>query len=178
MLLLLLPVALLLPLIAAACGDEADSSEQNNSQEQVLQLADRIRRDEMIFATTTIADLPIHELDTDAQNGTIDGAYLPTARTVVRLTALTDWSSELEDQAHNMRADAQALIDALDSGADVKTIKPLSQALHEDWHMFPEAAWGHLAQGIGEPTAHDHEEGASETPGADHGASETPMSHD
>lgn len=176
-LILLLPVTLMLPLLAAGCGDEA-SSESNDSSEAILQLTERVRRDEMMFAAVTIANLPIHDLDTGVQNGTIGGEYVPTARTVIRITALTDWAPELREQAQQMHDNAVALFEALDAGADVEEIKPLSQAVHEDWHMFPNDAWDFLAKDLpqgGDP--HDSDEHSSDH-GGEENADEMPMDQD
>ncbi len=95
----------------------------------------------MLNAVIVISGLPEHEMDTAAQGGKIDNKYVPTARMLVRMTALTDWTPELKDSEQKLHDDSVALLTALDDGKDVGTIKPLSQAVHEDWHMFTDKAW-------------------------------------
>ena len=76
-------------ILAAACGGSTKNatSDSSASQASIDQLAARVQQDEMLNGLLTIAGLPLHQMDESAQNGTIDNKYVPTARTLVRVTA-------------------------------------------------------------------------------------------
>ena len=138
---LLLAVAAALALAAAACGSDNAKSESSTSQASVDALATRVQQNQMLNAVITISGLPEHEMDSTAQGGKIDNNYVPTARMLVRITALTDWTPDLASGAQKLHDDGVTLLQALDDGKDVGTIKPLSRKVHEDWHMFTDEAW-------------------------------------
>lgn len=135
---------------ATACGSgtKTTTSDGSASQASIDQLAARVQQDEMLNALVTIAGLPLHLMDESAQKGTIDNKYVPTARTLVRVTALTNWSEPLKSGAQEMHDNTVALLNALEAGSDVAEVKPLSQAAHEDWHTFIGAAWNVVAKDL------------------------------
>ncbi len=161
--------ALLVAIAAAACGNDNAKSESSASQASIGQLAARVQQDQMLNSLITLAGLPLHEMDSTAQGGKIDNKYVPTARTLVRVTALTDWNADLATQAQKLHDDSVKLLRALDAGADVATIKPLSQAAHEDWHTFTEQAWGVVAKSLpadagGPKATPEHDSSGNSTP--------------
>jgi len=166
-----------LALTAVACGSDtkhADSS-SNASQASIDQLAARVQRNEQLEAWVTISNLPMHAMDTSVQDGTIDNKYLPTLRTMVRVLALTDWSSDMKAGATKLHDDAVTLMQALDAGKTAADVKGLSTTAHEDWHMFGPMLGDMLAKDLpadaGGPEP-EHDDGA--TPGA----AATPAGHD
>jgi hypothetical protein len=136
--------------VATACasGTKTTTSDSSASQASIDQLAARVQRNEMLFAVVNLSALPLHQMDESAQNGTIDNKYVPTARTLVRVTALTNWSEPLKAGAAKMHDDAVTLLKGLDNGDDVSLIKKLSQTAHEDWHLFILAAWDVVAKDL------------------------------
>ncbi len=168
---LLLAAALSLAIAAAACGGDNAKSESSASQASIDQLAARVQQDEMLNAVIVISGLPEHEMDTAAQGGKIDNKYVPTARMLVRMTALTNWTPDLASDAAKLHDSSLALLQALDAGKDVDAIKPLSQKAHEDWHMFTDAAWDVVTKSL---PANAGGPRATATPGS----GTTPASHD
>ena len=140
--------AALLVFAAAACGGDNAKSESSASQASIDELAARIQQNQMLNAAITLSDLPEHEMDAAAQGGKIDNKYVPTARMLVRITALTDWTPELSALNQKLHDDSVKLLQALDDGEDIGVIKPLSQAVHEDWHVFTERAWDVVAKSL------------------------------
>ena len=138
----------LLALTAAACGGSNAKSESSASQASIDELAARVQQNQMLNAVITLSALPEHEMDTAALGGKIDNKYVPTARMLVRLTALTDWLPELSAPAQKLHDDSVNLLQALDDGKDVGVIKPLSQAVHEDWHVFTDRAWDVVSKSL------------------------------
>ena len=169
---LLLVAALSLAIAATACGSGNAKSETSASQASIDQLAARVQQDEMLNAVIVISGLPEHEMDTTAQTGKIDNQYVPTARMLVRMTALTDWTSDIAPAARSLHDSSLALLQALDSGKDVDAIKPLSMKAHEDWHMFTDAAWNVVTKSL---PANAGGPRPTSTPGA---ATTTPAAHD
>jgi hypothetical protein len=141
-------VAALLAFAAAACGGSNARTENSASQASIDQLAARVQQNQMLNAVISLSGLPEHEMDTAAQGGKIDNKYVPTARMLVRLTALTDWSPELTAPERKLHDDSARLLQALDDGKDIGTIRPLSQAVHEDWHLFTDRAWDVIAKSL------------------------------
>ena len=167
----LLAAAVLLAVAAAACGGNDAKSESSASQASIDTLAARVQQNEMLNAVIVISGLPEHEMDTAAQGGKIDNKYVPTARMLVRMTALTDWTPELASGAQKLHDSSLALLQALDAGKDVGTIKPLSQKAHEDWHMFTDEAWDVVTKSLPADAG-----GPRPTPTP--GSPTTPTSHD
>jgi hypothetical protein len=151
---------------AAACGGSTKNvtSDSSASQASIDQLAARVQQDEMLNGLLTIADLPVHTMDESAQKGTIDNKYVPTARTLVRITALTNWSEPLKADATKLHDDAVTLLKGLDNGDDVSLVKKPSQTVHEDWHLFTDAAWKVVAKDL-PPDAGGPKPAPSEQPG-------------
>lgn len=163
--------ALLLAAAAAACSDNDAKSQSSASQASIDQLTARVQRNEMLNAVIVITGLPEHEMDSALQGGKIDNKYVPTARMLVRLAALTDWTPDLAPGAQKMHDECLTLLTALDDGKDAGTIKPLSQSCHEEWHMFTDEAWDVVTKGLPSDAGGPH---ATATPG---GAT-TPPSHE
>jgi len=126
--------------IASACTDNT-----NQVPTEAPSSAADVQFMDMKYALLAIEDLRIHELDTAAQQGTIDAEYVPTARTLARITGLTSWSSELADEASELHLNAVSLLQTLESG-DADAVKAPSQQVHEAWHMFMTDAWAIVAR--------------------------------
>jgi hypothetical protein len=92
------------------------------------------------YGLIALAALPLHEMDEAAQAGTIDPDFSPAARTLVRITALTDWAPELERAAAALNEDAVALLTAIETG-DVEEVKGPASDAHEHVHDFTEQGW-------------------------------------
>jgi hypothetical protein len=172
----------LLALAAAACGNNDAKSESSASQASIEQLAARVQQNQMLDSLITVVGLPVHEMDSTAQGGKIDNKYVPTARMLVRVTALTEWSPELTADVQKLHDDSVKLLQALDAGKDVQDIKPLSQSVHEDWHTFTDKAWDVVAKDLpadagGPKGAHEEDSSGSQTP-SDHMDNMTPAQHD
>ncbi len=124
---------------AAACGSSTkntDSSGAASPQSTDATTTARFQRDEMLNAWLTVSNLPIHDLDTTLQGGKIDGKFVPTLRTLIRVLALTDWSADVKPTTTKMHEDAVTLLQALDAGKPPDAVKDLSAALHDDSHAF------------------------------------------
>lgn len=168
---LVLAAAVAVAVAAAACGGNDAKSESSASQGSIDQLAARVQQNEMLNAVIVISGLPEHEMDAAAQGGKVDNKYVPTARMLVRMTALTNWTPELASGAQKLHDSSLALLHALDAGEDVAAIKPLSQKAHEDWHMFTDEAWDVVTESL---PANAGGPRATATPGSP----TTPTSHD
>ena len=156
---------------AAACsgGTKNATSDSSASQDSIDELAARVQQDEMLNGLLTIAGLPLHQMDESAQKGAIDNKYVPTTRTLVRVTALTNWSEPLKADAAKMHDHAVTLLKGLDNGDDVSLIMKPSQTVHEDWHLFIDDAWKVVAKDLpadagGPRLAPGEEPGGSTTP--------------
>ena len=123
---------------AAACGSDTKSavSSSSASQQSIDDLTARVQRDEMLNAWVTISNMPLHDLDTELQGGKIDGKYVPTLRTLIRILTLTDWSSDLKQFTTNMHDDAVALYRGLNNGEEASALKDRSAAMHVDGDAF------------------------------------------
>ena len=123
---------------AAACGSDTKSAVSSSSpaQQSIDDLTARVQRDEMLNAWVTISNMPLHDLDTELQGGKIDGKYVPTPRTLIRVLALTDWSSDLKQFTTTMHDDAVALFRGLNNGEEATALKDRSAAMHVDGDSF------------------------------------------
>jgi hypothetical protein len=123
--------------IASACGSSSSNNNSTGSPQAASDdLAARVQQDEMLNAWVTISALPIHALDESLQGGTIDTKYVPTLRTLIRVLALTNWTSDVAPVTQKYHDDAVALFKALNAGETADQVKDLSAALHEDSHSF------------------------------------------
>ncbi len=123
----------------ASCGSTATkqaTSSTSASQASADDLGARLQRDEMLNAWVTISAMPLHDLDVALQGEKIDGKYVPTLRTLIRVLALTNWSSELAQFTSKMRDDAVQLFQGLNAGTDPSGLKDLSTAVHKDGDAF------------------------------------------
>jgi hypothetical protein len=137
-------------LTAAACDDDDTAQDENTAtQATVADLAARVQRNEMISATLALGGLPLHDIDESIAAGDVPSNAIPTMRTVIRFTSLTDWTSDLQPDATAIHDSAAALIEALESG-DADAAKEHSAAVHEGTHDFTVAAWDVLDPGAGE----------------------------
>ncbi len=125
-----------LPVVA--CGSDAKpaASSTSASQTSIDQLAARVQRDEMLTAWIAVSNMPLHDLDAMLQDGKIDGTYVPTLRTLIRVLALTDWSSDLKDFTTKMHDEAVALFQGLNAGMEAGALTGMSDALHVDADAF------------------------------------------
>jgi hypothetical protein len=124
--------------LAAACSSDAKRavSSSSASQQSIDELTARVQRDEMLNAWVTISSMPLHDLDAELQGGKIDGKYVPTLRTLIRLLALTAWPSELASFTNTMRDHAVALYKGLNNGEEASALKDRSAAMHVDGDAF------------------------------------------
>ena len=137
---IVIAIVSLASIFVASCGGTTTTKEATSStsasQASVDDLAARVQRDEMLNAWVTISAMPLHDLDVSLQSGKIEGKYVPTLRTLIRLLALTNWTSELTQFTAKMRTDAVALYQALNAGKDPADVKDLSTAVHKDGDAF------------------------------------------
>jgi hypothetical protein len=146
-----LAVALVVTIIGTACSGDSSTKpaagSSSASQASVDTLGASLQLTDMKYAAITIGGLPLHEMDTAAQSGKVDGKYIPTTRTLVRVLALTDWTPGLKDDAAKFHDAAVTLLKTLDGGT-IDPVKAASQAVHEHWHMFPGAVWAVVAKDL------------------------------
>jgi hypothetical protein len=124
------------------------SSSTAASQGSIDELTARVQRDEMLNAWVTISAMPLHDLDATLQGGKIDGKYVPTLRTLIRVLALTGWSSDVQQFTTKMHDDAVALFQALNAGKEASAIKDLSSAVHQDGDAFGSVVGSSVARGL------------------------------
>ena len=132
---MLVAIVSIAALFVASCGGttaKQAASSTSASQGSIDDLATRVQRDEMLNAWVTISAMPLHDLDVSVQGGKIDGKYVPTLRTLIRVLALTNWTGDLTQFTTKMRTDAVALYQALNAGKDPADVKDLSAAMHKD----------------------------------------------
>ncbi len=135
---------------AAACGGstkQADSSTAA-SQQSVDQLASRVQQDEMLYAWVTLNGLPVHDLDVTLQGGKIDGKYVPTLRTLIRVLALTQFASAVQPAAQQLHDDAVALYQAMNSGKPPADLQPMSSKVHGEFDKFKPALGNEVAKSL------------------------------
>lgn len=167
-----------LALGATACSDDSTESNSSAQQSDIEAANARVQRNEVMFALKIIGDLPLHDMDESINAGEIGDDYLPNAREVVYITAVTNWPAELEEGATAVQDAAIALVDALDAG-DAEAAKQPSTDLHDAWHDFEHEAVAWTAEGSDVPTQaglEDDHSGGATTPAADAtpGAETTP----
>ncbi len=122
---------------AVACSDSSNKPADGSSsasQQSVDELSTRVQQDEMLNAWVTLSAMPLHDLDETLQGGTIDSKYVPTLRAAIRVIALTNFTSDVKPQMDKMHDDAVALLNAMDAGQSVDSLKDMSATLHEDAH--------------------------------------------
>ncbi len=169
--------------LAVACSDDVET-DNNAQQSDVDTLTARVDRNEMLFAYISIGGIELHAIDeTLNDGGAIEESYVPEVRKFVRLMRLTEWDSELAEEAETVRQSGISLLAALQD-ADVEAAQPLATDVHEGSHDFMEKVFGHIAEDLppeeGGPEEHEEEAeespAAGETPAADHDeeAEETP----
>jgi hypothetical protein len=135
--------------IASACGSSSSNNNSTGSPQAASDdLSARVQQDEMLNAWVTVSALPIHDLDTTLQGGKIDGKYVPTLRTLIRVLALTNWTSDVAPVTQKYHDDAVALFKALNQGQTADQAKDLSAALHEDSHSFGPTVGNAIARNL------------------------------
>jgi hypothetical protein len=157
---------------AAACGDDNDTAEGDSSASQasIDEVTARVQRNEMLYSTIAISNLGLHGMDEHLnQERTIEGSFVPNTRAAIRLFALTDWDSDLKDDAEALEATAVELLKALQD-EDIDAAAAAATELHESEHDFSNEVWAILAADLpadaGGVEAHDAG-GASGTPEGD-----------
>jgi hypothetical protein len=135
----------------AACGGnsakEAGSS-STASQASIDQLAARVQRDEMLHAWVAISNLPVHDLDVTLQGGKIDGKYVPTLRTLIRLLALTEFIPAVQPAATQLHDDAVSLFTAMNSGQEPAKLQTMSMTVHNEFDKFAPALGNEVAKDL------------------------------
>jgi hypothetical protein len=89
-------------------------------------------------------------------------------RTLIRLISLTNWDSDLQSQADEVRESAESFIAAAEAD-DHGAAAEAATAVHEGWHEFSEDAWDVVAPGTG---------GESEAPAGDETPHDAADDHD
>lgn len=161
-----------LVLTAAACGDENDTAQSENtaSQASIDEISARVQRNEILQALVTIDGLRLHEIDEtlNEADGAIDPTFVPRTRLFVRMQSLTSWPDELAAEGQSVLAAGVELLKALEDG-DAEAAKGPATAVHEGSHEFNDQAWNVAVEGLpagaGGPEADEEAEG-SETPEA------------
>jgi hypothetical protein len=154
-------------LAGAACNDDADSN-SSASQAEITEVSNRIQRNEMLYALTTLSTLGLHAMDESLAEGTIDSSFARNTRTAIRMFALTNWDATLQEDAETLRGHAVDLLAALND-EDVEAAADAAHELHEGEHDFSDAAWAIVAKDL-PPDAggvEEHEEEPAGTPGAE-----------
>lgn len=166
-------------LSAAACDDDGGNA-SGPTQQSIDELAARVQHNEMIVAVLEIEAMPLHEIHRAIGDGEVPSDAIPTMRTLVRLTQITYWSSDLASAAAKLHDDALALIAALEDG-DLELGNERAGTVHEGGHQFVTDAWEILAPGTGPggehgdgqmendatPASDDSEDGMDMTPEAE-----------
>jgi hypothetical protein len=173
---------------AAACDDDNNDDAESNSnasQESIDALSATVTENEQFSSLLAFGTLGLHAMDEDLNaTGVIESSYAPNTTKLIRILALTDWG-QFQDDAEDLRADAEALLTAL-RDENVETAKTQATAVHEGEHEFNRLVMNELVAdldpdlggpveehdaGSGTPEA-EGTPGAEETPGGDH--EETP----
>jgi hypothetical protein len=163
--------ALVLGAVACSDDDNTAEGESSASAQDVDAINTRIQRNEMITALLGIATLPLHDIDETISAGEeIPSNAIPTMRTVIRLTSLTNWASDLQAAADEIHEDAEAFIAAAESD-DHGALAEQATAVHDGWHDFSAEAWEAIAPGTGEEHSDSETPHTEETP---HDDAETP----
>jgi hypothetical protein len=148
---LLASVAALMSTLAAACGGSSTkpaNGATSVSQQSVDQLTARIQRDEMLHAWVAISNLPVHDLDVTLQGGKIDGKYVPTLRTLIRLLALTEFTPAVQPTATQLHDDAVSLFTAMNSGLEPAKLQTMSMTVHNEFDKFSPALGDEVAKDL------------------------------
>lgn len=149
--LLTLCVISVVAFLGARCSGDSPAKSADGatsaSQSSVDALNARVQLNDMRAAAITIAGIPLHDYDTTAQTGKIDGKYLPADRLLVRVLALTNWTEPMKDDANKFHDEAVALLKALDSG-DPESVKAPSAVVHDHVHTFPNDIWAIVAKDL------------------------------
>lgn len=162
--LLTLYIISVVAIFGAGCSGDSPAKSAGGatsaSQSSIDALNARVQLNDMRAAAITIASIPLHDYDTTAQTGKIDGKYLPAVRLLVRILALTDWSTPIKADASKFHDEAVTLLKALDSG-DAESVKVPSATVHEHVHTFPNDIWAVVAKDLpvdaGGPEPHTDE---------------------
>ena len=161
-------------LAAAACDDDADSS-SSVTQESLDETNARVQRNEMIWATNAMEQLPVHDVNealTDLE-ANVPSDAIPTMRALARIISVTNWDETLRADAEAIADHALATIAAIEEN-DREAAAEHSTEAHDGYHDFTVKAWEHLAPGTS--AGDDHGGGTSQDgdDGDDHGGDETP----
>jgi hypothetical protein len=138
-------------IFAAACGGNSTKNAVSStaaSQASIDQLTTRIQRDEMLHAWVAISNLPVHDLDVTLQGGKIDGKYVPTLRTLIRLLALTEFTPAVQPAATQLHDDAVSLFTAMNSGLEPAKLQTMSMTVHSEFDKFSPALGDEVAKDL------------------------------
>jgi hypothetical protein len=137
-------------MFGAACGgDDSVESNSSASAQDVDAINARIQRNEMITALLGVGALPLHDIDEElASGGELPDNAIPSMRTVIRLTSLTEWDSDLQSRANEVRAAAESFITAAEAD-DHGGAAEAATAVHDGWHDLSEHAWDLIAPATG-----------------------------
>ena len=126
----------------------------------------------MLFASVSLASLPLHAMDESLAAGKAESTFVPAARSAVRIFALTDWDPSLKTEAEQLRGNAVDLLKALNDG-NLDAAKDPAHQLHETYHDFSDKVWAIVAKDLpadaGGVSPHDDAEattGTNTTPAA------------
>jgi hypothetical protein len=141
-------------------------------------LTSRVQRNELLFAVINIGNLPLHDIDESIAEGNVESNFIPDIREAIRLLALTDWGTEFQSTADEIREHAVAALQALDAD-DVEGAAEPAAALHEGWHDFADEVWAVLVADLPEDAGGvpPHEEEGDATPGASEDGAEEGDDH-
>jgi hypothetical protein len=148
---LLASLAALISTFGAACGGSSTKTANGAtsvSQQSVDQLTTRVQRDEMLNAWVAISNLPVHDLDVTLQGGKIDGKYVPTLRTLIRLLALTEFTPAVQPAAMQLHDDAVSLSTAMNSGQEPARLQSMSTTVHNEYDKFAPALGNEVAKDL------------------------------
>lgn len=149
----------LLALVAAACGGSDANTDSSAQQSDVEALRTRLQRDEMLYSNLELQALPIHDMNEAILDGDVEGTFLPTTRTLIRIAGMTDWSDALQADAMAMQDHAIGLVRALEGG-HMEAAKTASTDMHEAWHQFTVKVWSEIGGDLppeAGTTSGDHE---------------------
>ena len=163
----LLAMAAALMLVLAACSGSSNKTADGStspSQQSIDDLTSRVQRGEQMTAWLAISNLPVHDLDTTLQGGKIDGKYVPTLRTLIRVLALTEFTPAVQPAAQQLHDDAVKLFQAMNSGQEAPQLQPMSSTVHNEFDKFSPALGNEVAKNL--PPDAGGPSGSSSTPSA------------
>jgi hypothetical protein len=158
-------IALLsLTLFAAACSDDDDDANAQETGASDAELHARVDRLEVEAVMASMRNEGLHEIDDEAQAASeIGDDWAGRVERMYLTTAGTTWPEAFQEQGEALESDLEALNDALEA-EDLGSVKEASANAHQTWHDLEHDAYAFI--GGQEPGAHGEEEssGAEESP--------------